>query len=111
MVCLNGRKGGWLDMITKGLPEAWVTGPQVELVPYPAVMVTRAVTDGSALDVVLRPANGGGRHPVELSQPRPAPRTGSRAGPPRRLSPTRGARATVAVDLGGRHEPRVVPVG
>jgi len=59
----------------------------------------------------LRPANGGGRHPVELSQLRPGAGYGSRAGPPRRLSPTPGVRATVAVDLGGRHEPRVVPVG
>ena len=74
----------WLDMITKGMPEAWATGPQVESVPYPAVMVTRAVTDGSALDVVLRPTNGGGRHPVEVSQlRRRAPSTGSSAGPPR----------------------------
>ena len=111
MVCLNGRKGGRLDMITKGLPEAWVTGPQVELVPYPAVMVTRGVTDGSALDVVLRPANGGGRHPVELSQLRPGVGYGVTGGTAAALVADARRRATVAVDLGGRHALRVVPVG
>jgi hypothetical protein len=98
-------------MITKGMPEAWATGPQVESVPYPAVMVTRAVTDGSALDVVLRPTNGGGRHPVELSQLRRAgAEYGVIGGTAATLVAAARGRATVDVDLGGRHELRVVPV-
>ena len=107
---LNGRKGGWLDMITKGMPEEWVTGPQVESVPYPAVMVTRAVTDGRALDVVLRSTNGGGRRPVELSQLRPGAEYGVTGGSAATLVADARGRATVDVDLGGRHELRVVPV-
>ena len=39
--------------------------------PYPAVIVSRAVTDGQALDAVFRSTNGGGRFDVELSQLRP----------------------------------------
>jgi len=110
VVCLNGRKGGWLDMITKGMPEAWVTGPQVESVPYPAVMVTRAVTDGSALDVFAprerrRPPSGGA---VAAAAGAEDGVTGGTA--PALVADARG-RATVDVDLGGRHELRVVPVG
>ena len=68
---LNGRKSGWLDLISRGMPDAWVNGPQVESVPYPAVMVSRAVKDGEALDAVFRSTNGGGRFDIELSQLRP----------------------------------------
>ena len=41
---LNGRKSGWLDLITRGMPDAWRDGPQIESVPYPAVMVSRRST-------------------------------------------------------------------
>ena len=68
---LVGRKAGWLDMIEKGMPKEWLEGPQLESVPYPQVLVSRAVTDGQALDAVLRSTNGGGRVAVELSQLRP----------------------------------------
>ena len=68
---LVGRKAGWLDMIEKGMPKEWLDGPQLESVPYPQVLVSRAVTDGKALDAVLRSTNGGGRVAVELSQLRP----------------------------------------
>ena len=32
---LNGRKGGWLDVITKGMPEAWATAPRSSRCPTP----------------------------------------------------------------------------
>ena len=46
------------DMVNTGLPEAWKTGPILAEATYPDVIVTRAVTDGSALDLVLRPGAG-----------------------------------------------------
>ena len=108
---LNGRKSGWLDMITKGMPEAWQTGPQLESVPYPAAMVTRAVTDGEALDVVLRSTNGGGRLPVELSQLRPDAEYSVTGASESKLVADQLGRASLEVDVNGRRELRVVPVG
>ena len=42
------------DMVTKGLPEAWRTGPLLADATYPEAIVTRAVSDGTALSLVLR---------------------------------------------------------
>lgn len=49
------------DMVNKGLPDAWRKGPLLADANYPEVIVTRAVSDGEALDLVLRPGEG----PVE----------------------------------------------
>ncbi len=42
------------DMVNKGLPAAWRTGPLLAEAPYPEVIVTRAVSDGAALNLALR---------------------------------------------------------
>ena len=42
------------DMVTKGLPDVWKTGPILADATYPEAVVTRAVSDGSALNLVLR---------------------------------------------------------
>jgi hypothetical protein len=65
---LFGRTGGWLDLIEKGMPPEWQGGPMVESVPYPDAMVALAVSDGEALDVVLRSTNRGGRMDIDLSR-------------------------------------------
>lgn len=44
------------DMVNKGLPEAWRKGPLLAEANYAEATVTRAVSDGSALDLVLRAA-------------------------------------------------------
>lgn len=43
------------NMVTKGLPEAWAKGPVLADAKYPEAIVTRAVTDGQALNLVLHP--------------------------------------------------------
>ena len=48
------------DMVTKGLPEAWATGPILADATYPEAIVTRAVTDGEALSLVIHPGGEGG---------------------------------------------------
>ena len=106
---LNGRKSGWLDLITRGMPEAWANGPQVESVPYPAVMVSRAVTDGQALDAVFRSTNGGGRFDVELSQLRPNGEYDLTGATAESLVADAQGRATVEVELNGRRELRLTP--
>ena len=106
---LVGRKSGWLDMIEKGMPAAWLEGPQLESVPYPQVMVSRAINDGDALEAVLRSTNGGGRVDVELSQLRPSATYSVTGGvEPSVVADERG-RASVPIDLDGRRELRVAP--
>jgi hypothetical protein len=108
---LNGRKSGWLDLITRGMPEAWMTGPQLESVPHEEVTVTRAVNDGGVLDVVLRARNGGGRITAELSQlRRDAEYRVTGATDATVTADSRGC-ARLELDVHGRHELRVVPVG
>jgi hypothetical protein len=106
---LNGRKGGWLDLITKGMPDAWMEGPQLESVPYPQVMVTRAVNDGGTLEAVLRSTNGGGRFPVELSQLRANGSYAVTGATTTSLVADAEGRATLEMDLEGRRELQVVP--
>ena len=48
------RRNTVRDMVNKGLPEAWRKGPLLAEATYPEVIVTRAVSDGSALALVLR---------------------------------------------------------
>jgi hypothetical protein len=59
------------DMVNRGLPEAWRKGPILAEATYPEVIVTRAVTDGEALELVLRP--GGEPGNVELGLARLVP--------------------------------------
>jgi hypothetical protein len=108
---LNGRKSGRLDLITKGMPETWMQGPQLESVPYPSLVVTRAVNDGGGLEAVVRSTNGGGRFPLELSQLRPGAEYTVTGATTTTLTPDERGNATVEVDVDGRRELRVVPVG
>ncbi|GAA0634521.1 hypothetical protein GCM10009547_43210 [Sporichthya brevicatena] len=53
-----GRRSALRDMLAFGPPSIWRTGPALAEVAYPDVLVARAVTDGRALDLVLRPGSG-----------------------------------------------------
>lgn len=48
------RRNTVRDMVNKGLPEAWRKGPILSEATYPEAVVTRAVSDGEALDLVIR---------------------------------------------------------
>lgn len=52
------RRNTMRDMVNKGLPEAWRKGPLLTSAKYPDVLVTRAVSDGAKLDLVLRAGTG-----------------------------------------------------
>ncbi len=55
------RRNTIRDMVNKGLPEAWKDGPILSEATYPEVVVTRAVSDGSALNLVMHPGGEAGR--------------------------------------------------
>jgi Linalool dehydratase/isomerase len=106
---LVNRKAGWLDMVGKGMPEEWRTGPQLESVPYPQALVARAVTDGQALEAVLRSTNGASRVSVELSQLRPGDEYAVTGAVQPTVTADDHGRATLEVDLDRRSELRVAP--
>ena len=60
------------NLLAGEIPDEWKTGPVLAQAAYPDVLVARAVTDGRALDLVLRPGTEGGR--MALGLKRLAPR-------------------------------------
>ncbi|MGK8523052.1 hypothetical protein ACRS6B_16480 [Nocardia asteroides] len=103
------RADGLRDLILGTVPPEWRTGPILGVAPYPDVLVAKAVTDGSALDLVLRP--GGSAKRVRLALERLLPRRTYRvtgATEPTLIADDSG-RGVVEVDLGGRRDVRVTP--
>ena len=62
-----GRHSAVRDLLVFGPPEAWRAGPVLAEVGYPEVLVARAVSDGSRLDLVLRPGSGAVRARLGLA--------------------------------------------
>lgn len=105
-----GRFGGHSslrDLLAFGVPAAWRTGPVLAEAGYPEVLVARAVTDGHALDLVLRPGNGPVR--TRLAVERLVPhRTYSLSGAVEySVTADAAGRASFEVDLGDRREVRL----
>lgn len=104
-----GRTAGWLDLVEKGMPAHWRAGPIISDVPYPDVMIARAVGDGNALHGVLRSTNRGGRFPLGLDRLHPR-RTYTVSGSSDcSITADDQGRAVVTVDVDGRREIEVIP--
>ncbi|MEU4416888.1 hypothetical protein ACIBEH_21825 [Nocardia salmonicida] len=104
------RPDGLRDLIRGEVPQQWRTGPILGDAAYPDVLVAKAVTDGTALDLVLRPGDGPRR--VRLGLQRLIPeRTYQLTGAVEAavIADSDGT-AVIEVDLGGRHVVRVSPV-
>jgi hypothetical protein len=104
------RRDAMRDMITSDIPEAWATGPRLAGAAYPDVLVARAVTDGRALDLVLRPGAGPVRTTLALERLTPGATYTVEGGASRQIvADARGNAAITDVDLGDRLELRVRP--
>jgi len=104
------RKNGFFDLVNRGNPEAWDTGPILHEAPYPDVLVARAVTDGEALDVVLRPGTPDtGRVTVRLARLVPRRRYAVRGAVESELIAGDDGSGEVLVDLSGRVVVQVAP--
>jgi hypothetical protein len=104
------RTNGLRDFLAFGAPEEWRTGPVLAEAAYPDVLVARAVTDGDALDLVLRAGNGPRRTTLRVERLVPG-RTYAVHGA---LEPSLVASATgeavLGIDLAERSEVRIAPV-
>jgi hypothetical protein len=105
-----GRHSGLRDLISFGPPPEWRTGPVLADAPYPDVLVARAVTDGTALDLVLRPGRQPVRAPLVLERLVPHREYFAVGAVEQRLVADERGRAVVQADLAGRHELRIHPV-
>jgi hypothetical protein len=104
------RRDAMRDMIAFDRPDAWSTGPRLAGAPYPDVLVAKAVTDGRALDLVLRPGDGPVRASLSLDRLVPGARyvvEGAATGSV--VADRRGEAVVCDVDLGDRAELRVRP--
>lgn len=103
------RKDGVRDLIGGHLPEQWKTGPILAEAAYPDVLVARAVTDGNALDLVLRPGNGALRSTIKLARLNPGQAYRATGAASTEISADAEGTALVDVDLNDRTEVRMVP--
>ncbi len=106
----SGRPNAMLDLVATGPPREWLEGPLLERVPYPQVLVARAWSDGRALEAVLHPGAGPGRHSVGLSQLRPGARYRCDGAVSDTIAADAVGRADLTIDLEHRSELRVRPV-
>ena len=98
------------DLLAGEIPEPWRRGPVLAQAAYPDVLVARAVTDGRALDLVLRPGNGGGRTVVGVERLAPRHDYEVIGGVEATITADDDGRARVAVDLDDRREVALRPL-
>jgi Linalool dehydratase/isomerase len=96
------RENVWRDMIRFGAPTEWRTGPILAEAAYPAVQVARAVTDGRALDLVLRPGNGGSRTTLGIERLVPGHHYTVRGALNHDVVADAHGKASIDIDLDGR---------
>jgi hypothetical protein len=106
-----GRKDGWRDLMVADVPDAIRTGPFLDDAPFGHVRVARAVSDGRALDLVLRPQGAPGRVALGVARLRPGQAYAVHGGVTHDVVADHEGRARVEVDLDGRTVVRVRPVG
>lgn len=109
LLAATGRPDAHYDRVNTGLPKPWATGPILEQAPYPDVLVARAVTDGVALDLVLRPGTVPGRRRLGLTRLRPGGRYRVTGAVEREITADQLGRTTLHVDLDQRRAIAVQP--
>jgi hypothetical protein len=97
-----GRLRTLTDMMTRQRPSEWTNGPRLIDLPHPNALVAKAVSDGSALDVVLRPGSSGGRMILRFDQFRPRASYVVHGAEEHEIVADEGGHAEVSVDLEDR---------
>lgn len=105
-----GTPGAWNRLAHSDYPQAWRNGPVLSDAPYPEVLVSRAVSDGQALEVELVPGAAGGRFRLGFS--RLAPRVSYRleGGAAQTVTADDSGDASVEVDIDRRLPLQLLPL-
>jgi hypothetical protein len=101
------RRSALRDLLAFPTPEEWRQGPVLADAAYPAVLVGRAVSDGRALDLVLRPGAGPVRTTIAVERLVPHRTYAVSGGCADTVRADGAGRALLEVELGGRHELRM----
>lgn len=103
------RHSAMRDLLTFGVPSAWKSGPILAEAIYPDVLVAKAVTDGSGLELVLRPGNGPVRTTLRLERLIPQRAYAVTGAIASEVVATEQGQAVIEVELNDRLEVRVQP--
>jgi hypothetical protein len=103
------RKNSMAQLLAGEIPDAWRTGPVLAQAAYPDVLVARAVTDGRALDMVLRPGTHGERTVLGIERLAPRHDYVVTGGVDDTVTADDEGRALVTVDLDDRREVMLRP--
>lgn len=104
-----GRRSALRDLVNFGTPDSWREGPTLAEAAYPEVLVARAVTDGRALHLVLRPGSGPVRTRLLIQRLVPHQRYAVRGAGTEELVASAAGDAVIEIDLGDRLEVRIDP--
>jgi hypothetical protein len=108
---LLNREDGLRDLINGVVPSHWRTGPVLAEAGYPDVLVARAVTDGTALDLVLQPGDGPKRTNLGIARLVAGREYRVAGATSDTVTADSSGRALVEIDIDGRLEVRLTPVG
>jgi hypothetical protein len=103
------RHSAMRDLLRFGTPPAWKTGPVLADVAYPDVLVAKAVSDGSGLELVVRPGNGPVRTTLRIERLQPGREYAVSGASAARVVASATGTADVEVDLGDRLEVSLRP--
>ncbi|MGN6609237.1 MAG: hypothetical protein ACTHMS_19765 [Jatrophihabitans sp.] len=104
-----GRRSALRDLVVHGAPQVWRQGPLLAECAYPDVLVAKAVTDGRALDLVLRPGRGPRRTLLRVERLEPHREYEVRGGRDAVVTASATGEALVDIELEDRHELRLAP--
>ncbi|WP_448661579.1 hypothetical protein ACG3SL_13015 [Sphingomonas sp. CJ20] len=103
------RRGDVRRSYAEGGPPAGRSGPRLESVPYPAVRVAAARSDGEALRLVLS-SGSGASHRLEFANLNPGGRYHVQERPALAFVADASGAATIAIELSGRTALTIAPV-
>jgi len=98
------RHSAMRDLLRYGTPSDWKSGPVLADAVYPDVLVAKAVSDGTGLELVLRPGNGPVRSMLHIERLQPNREYAVTGATEQRVVASATGTAHVGVDLDGRLE-------
>lgn len=104
------RRHAMHDLVNGVIPPPWRSGPLLAEAAYPDVLVAKAVSDGEALELVLRAGNGPRRSTLGLARLIPGRAYRVSGGVETEITASAGGKALLTVDLAERNVVHLAPV-
>lgn len=98
------RTGDFRRSFAEGPPKSCLTGPVLEEANYPDVLVARAFSDGTRLELVLHPGRENGEQQIGIARLQPGSRYQVTGATVREVTASAQGMATLTISLSGRTE-------